>query len=218
VASHPLHDDAVLTQLPTLTRFGADNDVSTSEAIDPRLLVAALDEMLPAARTVVSDGGHSVGFPMMHLRVPGPRDYLLPVMGVGAIGMGLGSAIGVSLARADRQTVFFVGDGTLAMTMGDLAPLARYGIPLIVVVLNDQAYGAERHILDLHQKPPAQAMFPDTDFAGVARALGIESATVRTIDDLRAQSPAVSTPRERPLLLDCKITPELRAAWIEEMA
>jgi acetolactate synthase-1/2/3 large subunit len=216
-ADRPLHAPDVLERLPSLRAFSAEQDTSRGDAIDPRLLVATLDELLPDERTVLSDGGHTTGFPMMHLRWPDPDHYLLPVMGVGAIGMGLGSAFGLTIGRPQTQTVFFVGDGTLAMTLGDLAPIARYAVPMIIVVLNDRAYGAERHFLDLHHHPHAQAVFPDTDYAGVARALGIEAATIRTIDDLRAQSDALTSQRERPLLLDCKITPELRSAWIEEM-
>ena len=77
------------------------------------------------------------GFPMMHTRVPDPRDYLLAVMGIGAIGMGLGSAIGASIARPGSQTVLLIGDGTAAMTLGDLVTVARYSLPMVIVVFND---------------------------------------------------------------------------------
>jgi acetolactate synthase-1/2/3 large subunit len=213
---HPLHDPASLGQLDGLEDFVGTDD-STATAIDPRVLTAQLDEMLPKNRTVLSDGGHMNGFPMMHMHVPGPDHYLLAVMGISAIGMGLGSALGVAIGRPEEDAVLVIGDGTLAMTMGDLATVARYALPLVIVVLNDQSYGAERHFLDLHGKPNDRSLHPDIDFAAVAAALGIESATVRTVDDLRAQAASLADIRVKPLLLDCKITPT-RSEWIEEIA
>jgi acetolactate synthase I/II/III large subunit len=213
---HPLHDPAVLGQLDGLQDFVGTDD-STATAIDPRVLTGHLEEMLPKNRNVLSDGGHMNGFPMMHMHVPGPDHYLLAVMGISAIGMGLGSALGVAIGRPGEQTVLVIGDGTLAMTMGDLATVARYPLPLVIVVLNDQSYGAERHFLDLHGKPNDRSLHPDIDFAGVAGALGIESVTVRTVDDLRSQAARLADVRTEALLLDCKITPT-RSEWIEEIA
>jgi acetolactate synthase I/II/III large subunit len=215
-AEHPLHSAEVLDSLPDLTAL--DEDASTADAIDPRVLTAAIDRLLPADRTVLSDGGHSTGFPMMHLRLPDPDHYFLAVVGIGSIGMGLGAAMGVAIGRPETQTVLFVGDGTVSMTLGDLATASRYSVPLVIVVLNDQAYGAERHFLDLHSLPNHHSIFPDLDFAGVGNDLGIESATIRSVADLQAQAAALSSQRDKPLLLDCKIRPDLRSAWIEEIA
>ena len=213
---HPLHDPLVLEQLADLQRLDGSDD-STSAAIDPRVLIANLDGLLAKDRAVVSDGGHMCGFPMMHMHVPDPDRYLLTPIGIAAIGLGLGAALGVALAHPERQTTFFVGDGSLAMTLGDLATVARYPLPLVIVVLNDQSYAAERHFLDLHLKQHDRSLHPDIDFSAVAEALGIESATVRTVDNLRSQAARLAEIREQPLLLDCKITPT-RSNWIEEIA
>jgi thiamine pyrophosphate-dependent acetolactate synthase large subunit-like protein len=191
-------------------------DLSGPEAIDPRALTVALDLLLPRERAVVSDGGHCLGFPAMHVHVPEPQAYLLP-QGMHAIGMGLGAALGVALARPDRQTVCFIGDGSLAMTMGDLETVARLGVPLLIVVLNDHAYGAERHLLDLAGHPHHRSQFPDTDFAAVGAGLGMVAATIRTAADLARHASTLAAPLDEPMLLDCKIMPELRATWMEEL-
>jgi thiamine pyrophosphate-dependent acetolactate synthase large subunit-like protein len=103
------------------------------------------------------------------------------------------------------------------MTLGDLETVARYAIPLLVIVMNDRAYGAERHFLDLTDQPHRHSQFPDIDFAGVAGSLGLEAATVWTPDELEALTPRLRAPLEQPLLLDCKIDPALRAGWLEEL-
>jgi acetolactate synthase I/II/III large subunit len=192
-------------------------DDSTEGAVDPRALLVALDAILPRRRTLVSDGGHCLGFPAMHVHVDEPGAYLLP-QGMHAIAMGLGAALGVAVARPDRQTVLFIGDGSLSMTLGDLATVAHHPAPLLVVVLNDRAYGAERHLLDLAGQPNHMSQLPDVDFAAVGAGLGIRTATIRSVADLHARAVHLQRPLDVPVLLDCKIVPEVRARWMEELA
>jgi thiamine pyrophosphate-dependent acetolactate synthase large subunit-like protein len=191
----------------------APGDESTAEHVDPRTLVVALNELLPPDRVVVTDGGHQVGFSATALDVAGPGDLRLTPYDFGTLGMGLGVAIGAGVARPERTTALLIGDGGLLMTLGDLQSAARLGSPLVVVVMNDRAYGAERHFLALEGAPYGHALFPDTDFAGIAAALGIESATIRSTADLRAVAARLER-RSSPLLLDCKLTAEVRAPWM----
>jgi acetolactate synthase I/II/III large subunit len=85
---------------------------------------------------------------------------------------------------------------------------------LIIVVMNDHGFGAERIHLEADGLPLDCAHIDDMDFAAIARAMGVEAYTVRTIDELRTQAPRL-VGRTTPLLLDCKIrddftTPRLR--------
>jgi thiamine pyrophosphate-dependent acetolactate synthase large subunit-like protein len=59
------------------------------------------------------------------------------------------------------------------------------------------------------------ARFPDTDFAALARAAGAEGFTVRNIEDLAPLKSWLGR-RERPLVIDAKVNPEVRAEWLEE--
>jgi acetolactate synthase-1/2/3 large subunit len=191
-------------------------DESGEEDIDPRALSAALAELLPPEISLVVDGGHFMGFPIERIRVEGPTRFR-HTSAIAAIGQGLGVAMGIAVARPDSATVLFIGDGGMLMTLGDLETVARYRLPLTMVVMNDRAYGAERHLLDIFDLPNGLAKFPDTDFAAVAAALGIEAATVRRVGDLASVAAKLGGGTE-PLLLDCKILPDLRASWIDEVA
>jgi thiamine pyrophosphate-dependent acetolactate synthase large subunit-like protein len=209
----PFHAPAILARLSAHAPLDPP-DQSTPEEIDPRALVERLDELLPANRTVVQDGGHFLGYPAIHLHVPGPGHFRLTA-DFASVGMGLGTALGVALGRPEAQTVLFIGDGGLAMTLGDLETVSRLRIPLLIIVMNDRAYGAERHLLDLWGMSHHQAQFPDIDFAAIARDLGIEGHSVRTIADLDLVAPALSIKRSTPQLLDCKILASMRAGWFE---
>jgi len=205
-----------LARVARCHRFEED-DVSRPDAIDPRVAAATLDELLPRERMILTDGGHCMGFPAMHMRVPDAGHYLL-YDGIGAVGMGIGTAMGVALGRPRTPLLFFAGDGGLTMTLGDLETVVRHAIPMFICVFNDGAYGAERHFLDLEGQPNHRSIFGDVDFAAVARGLGMGAATVRTADDLRALAPILADPARRPFLIDCRIVGELRSRWMEEFS
>ena len=62
-----------------------------------------------------------------------------------SIGLGLASALGAAVARPDRLTVAAVGDGGFLMSATELVTAVRLALPLLVVVYDDAAYGAEVH-------------------------------------------------------------------------
>jgi thiamine pyrophosphate-dependent acetolactate synthase large subunit-like protein len=153
--------------------------------IDPRVLSIRLHEMLPAERLLAIDSGHFMGWPAMYIDVPDPQAFVF-TQAYQSIGLGLASAIGAALARPDRLTVAAVGDGGALMAAGELETLGRLGLPMLVVVYNDDAYGAEVHHFGPQGEPLDIVRFPDTDFAALGRAAGTEAVTVRHVDDLAA--------------------------------
>ena len=201
----PLHDAAVLERLGDPLWDGPDE--SLSNALDPRAIATVLDAALPEERTVVLDTGRFLSSPGRYMHHLAPNAFRHTADG-GSIGMGLGVALGGTLARPDVPAVLFIGDGGLSMTLGDLETAARHQLPLVIVVMNDQAFGAELVHLRMHKLRWDAACLPDLDFAACARALGIEAATVRTLGELKSHTADVAR-RRTPLLLDCKIRRDL---------
>jgi thiamine pyrophosphate-dependent acetolactate synthase large subunit-like protein len=98
----------------------------------------------------------------------------------------------------------------MMIALPDLETAARHAIPLVVVVMNDHGYGAERVHLQADGITTELANFPVTDIAPAAAALGVEAETVRTVAELRALQPRLAD-RKAPILLDCKIRPDITA-------
>jgi thiamine pyrophosphate-dependent acetolactate synthase large subunit-like protein len=94
-------------------------------------------------------------------------------------------------------------------------PSARYRLPMVVVVYNDAAYGAEVHHFGPMGHPVDLTRFPDTDFAALARAAGAEGITVRGPEDLKPLEDWLGR-RDGPLVIDAKVNPEVRSEWLEE--
>jgi thiamine pyrophosphate-dependent acetolactate synthase large subunit-like protein len=191
-----------------------DEPYEESAELDPRTLSIALDDLLPAERTVVVDSGHFMGWPSMYLRVPDAEGFVFP-QAFQCVGLGLGNAIGAAIARPDRLAVAALGDGGALLALPELETLGRLNVPLIVVIYDDSAYGAEVH----HFRPMGHkvdiAQFPDTDFAALAEAAGCRGVTARSVEDLGPVREWLAE-RDRPLVLDAKVDPDICAEWLEE--
>jgi thiamine pyrophosphate-dependent acetolactate synthase large subunit-like protein len=190
------------------------DDAGANGRMDPRTLSIALDARLPPERTVAVDSGHFMGFPPMYLRVPDPAGFVF-TQAFQSIGLGLASGMGAAIARPDRLTVACLGDGGALMALPELETLARLRLPMLVVVYNDAAYGAEVHHFRPQGHPVELVRFPDTDFAALAEAAGARGLTVRAEEDIAAIEPWLAQ-RDGPLVVDAKITPDFCAEWLEE--
>lgn len=189
-------------------------DGSTNTTIDPRSLSKWLDQALPQQRIVAIDSGHFMGWPAMYLRVPDASGFVF-TQAFQSVGLGLASAIGASIGRPDRLTVACLGDGGALMAAGEFETIARLGLNMLVVVYNDSAYGAEVHHFGPSGHPLDTVRFPDTNFAALGEAVGAQGLIVRRVEDLKPVGDWLET-RDRPLVLDAKITPDVIAEWLEE--
>jgi thiamine pyrophosphate-dependent acetolactate synthase large subunit-like protein len=190
-------------------------DETAGGRIDPRTLSIALDDLLPAERTVVIDSGNFMGYPSMFLGVPDQAGFCF-TQAFQSIGLGLASAIGAAVARPDRVTVAALGDGGFLMSLAELTTAARLGLPLVIVVYDDAAYGAEVHHFGPHGHPLDIVRFPDEDLAAIARGFGCAGHIVRAPDDLGCVRDWLAGPRDRPIVIDAKVVSSRGSWWLEE--
>jgi thiamine pyrophosphate-dependent acetolactate synthase large subunit-like protein len=193
----------------------AYKDEGDGKRIDPRTLSIALDDLLPAERTVAVDSGNFMGYPSMYLSVPDETGFCF-TQAFQSIGLGLATAIGAAIARPDRLAVAALGDGGALMGVSELETIARLGLPMVVVVYDDEAYGAEVHHFGPDGDPLEVVRFPPADIAAIGRGFGFEGVTVREAADLAPVRGWLDGPRERPLLIDAKITSGHGSWWLEE--
>lgn len=185
----------------------------TPRTMDPRSVALEIDRLLPASRNAVYDAGNFLQV-LPYVKLLGP-DHLKNSHDFASIGMGFGTAMGFAVGTPDRPTVLFLGDGSFLMTLGELETVVREDIPLVIVLMNDCAYGAELHYLKMRNMPVSKSVFLDIDFAPIAAGFGFEAATVRTLDELRALAPMLHNP-SGPIFLDCKINASVVAPFLIE--
>lgn len=191
------------------------DDDSTEQLIDPRTLSIGLDDMLPAERILAIDSGNFMGYPSMFLSVPDENGMCF-TQAYQSIGLGLATAIGAALARPDRLPIAALGDGGALMGIAELDTVVRLGIGMLIVVYNDDAYGAEVHHFTGGDHSMDTVTFPETDIAAIGTGFGCDAVTVRGQEDIEAVREWVRGPRESPLVVDAKVTREQPSWWLEE--
>ncbi|MEQ0558147.1 thiamine pyrophosphate-binding protein [Amycolatopsis sp. NEAU-NG30] len=188
-------------------------DLSRGGRIDPRTLSRLLDELLPSSRIVAVDSGNFMGYPSAYLSVPDEQGFCF-TQAFQSIGLGLGTAIGAALARPDRLPVLGTGDGGFHMALSELDTAVRLKLPLVVIVYNDAAYGAEVH--HFGGADMTTVRFPESACAAIARGFGCAGVTVRSPEDLFAVREWLAGPRKAPLVIDAKIADDGGSWWLAE--
>ena len=203
-----------------LVARGRWRDVPTEDGtgggrIDPRVLSRRLDDLLPAERVVAVDSGNFMGYPSAYLDVPDELGFCF-TQAYQSIGLGLATAIGAALAQPDRLPVAALGDGGALMSAAELDTVRRLDLPMLVVVYNDDGYGAEVHHFAGSGERLDTVSFPDTDIAAIARGYGFQAATVREPGDLSVVTSWLGAGRPAPLLLDAKVVADEPSWWLAE--
>jgi len=106
----------------------------------------------------------------------------------GCLGYGLGFSMGVQNAHPDQRVVCVTGDGALGFTLAEFHTMARHDLPIVVVVMNNRAWGATSHFQDTTAFGADKRYFA-VDLSGaayhdVAAAFGCHSALVKKLEEL----------------------------------
>lgn len=173
--------------------------------LDPREALIALDRVLPEDRAVVADGGSVLAYTGHYLRPEGPRSFVFN-LDYGSVGGGFGIALGLAAARNDRPTVIGTGDGGYMFSaINDLDTAVRYGLRLVVIVLNDGGFGQEAYLLEMDNLESGVADYPNPSFVGVSRALGAEAILLSSLDDVNQVGDLVKNARG-PVVVEVPIS------------
>jgi thiamine pyrophosphate-dependent acetolactate synthase large subunit-like protein len=174
----------------------------------PRYVTRLLREAFPADTIAISDGSATESW----LYEPGftitrPGSVFVPEVQQ-TMGYAVGAALGAALGAPDRRVLAVVGDGSLTMTLGELATIAAMRTPLTIAVFNDGQYNALR----VRQEALFDRRFVGTelgalDYAQVARGLGMRGEKIASASHLRECIGAAAT-GSAPVLLDIPITPD----------
>ena len=122
----------------------------------------------------------------------------------GSMGYGVPAAVAAKLAHPERMVVAFAGDGCFLMNGQELATAVRYGLNIVVVVINNAIYGTIR----MHQERrfpgrPIGTDLANPDFARYAEAFGAYGEVVARTEDFPAAFERVAT-AGRPALIEVR--------------
>lgn len=179
---------------------------SEPDLLDPREAIMVLDAELPPEIGLVLGSGHQTDFGTMLFQRS--REVTSNYGMFGAIGQAPLLTIGSVVGNGGRPTFVVEGDASFLMHLSEFETACRYRLPVLVVVLNDEALGAEYHKAAAKGLDPGLAVIPTPELGVVARALGGAGATVRSAEELRtALADYVREPG--PTVIDVRITREV---------
>jgi TPP-dependent 2-oxoacid decarboxylase len=142
---------------------------AADQPLTVRRLLLAVDAVLADNTVVLADTGDAT-FASLALHLKEANDYINSGNWA-SLGFALPAAVGAWGAHPDQRPLVLVGDGALLMSAIELATLARYRIPALVVVMDNAGYGTERPMLD----GPFNDVAP-VDHRGLALAMGFQAA------------------------------------------
>ncbi|WP_394821535.1 thiamine pyrophosphate-binding protein [Pendulispora albinea] len=109
--------------------------------------------------------------------------------GLGSFGSGMALAIGAKLARPEKKVAAIVGDGGFHSNSQDLEFLARYDLPIVIVMMKDSAYGLIKHyqVRGGQEHDKNLVDFLSVDFVKLAEANGCRGVSVQSSKNLRRE-------------------------------
>lgn len=175
----------------------------------PQEVLETLDEITNGEAIITTEVGQHQMWAAEFYNFRKPRCFASSG-GLGTMGYGLGAAIGCKVGNPDKTVVNCAGDGSFYMNMNELTTLAKYRLPVIELVFNNSVLGMVRQWQKLFYNGhfSQTTLEKPTDFELLARAVGIESMTIRTKDDIRpVLEKAVAL--NKPVLINCIIDKDI---------
>ena len=175
------------------------------QPIYPGVLMDAMNAVLDDNAVVASDVGNCQMWARTFRRIATPESFMQS--GVwNAMSYGLPTAIVAKMEFPGRDVVALAGDGAFLMTIGDLPTAAEYGANILMVVLNDGAFGQtfmQQSNIYGHTYGTA---FHSPDFAQIARACGAEGIRVTDPKDVEgALRQGLAATKKRPALVEVMV-------------
>jgi len=172
------------------------------QPILPQKIIWELNRRLPDDAIITTEVGRNQMWAEHFLEVRGKRMYLTSG-GLGTMGFGFPAAIGAKVAAPDRFVIDIAGDGSLQMTMKELATARENGINVAVIVMNDGALGMvlqwQRMFYGKRYSAVHLGKLPD--FVKIAEAYGCEAVRVERNSELPDAIEQAQT-ADTPFLID----------------
>ncbi len=169
-------------------------------------IIECVNELAGDDAIIATDVGQHQMWTAQYYYFNRPRSFCTSG-GLGTMGYGMGAAIGAQAGNPDKRVVLFSGDGSFHMNLNELATLASYEFPVIVIVMNNQVLGMVRQWQKVFYGSRFSSTDPHrkTDFVRLAEAFGVTGMRMETPEQMRPvlkQAFAL----KKPVVIDCCIS------------
>ena len=171
----------------------------------PQFVIETLYKLTKGNAVIVPGVGQHQMWAAQFYKFKEPRQFLTSG-GLGTMGYGTGAAIGAQIANPDSRVVNIAGDGSFRMNCNELATIARYKLPIIIVIMNNHCLGMVRQwqTLFFDKRYSETTLETPLDWVMLANAYGIKGMRLTAEDDVEAVIQAAVDLGEA-VVIDCQI-------------
>ncbi|MFC7062888.1 thiamine pyrophosphate-binding protein [Halobacillus seohaensis] len=185
--------------LPTYANRQLD---AINDEYSTKNVLLRLQKLLPKDTRYSIDIGEFMAYVIHYMNVLESDSFDINVH-FGAMGSGIGSAIGSKLADDNRPSVSITGDGCFFMHGMELLTAKEYNIPVLFIVMNNARLGMVHHGHSLqYQRVHERFAQEPVDIAALAKTLGVPSIHVDRMEELKAESIETLLNEEGPAILE----------------
>ncbi|MFJ7890609.1 thiamine pyrophosphate-binding protein [Lysinibacillus xylanilyticus] len=155
-----------------------------TEEYNTKNVLLNIQKYLPSSTRYTIDIGEFMSYVIHHMNVLDYDTFDINVH-FGAMGSGIGSAIGSKLAEPERPVVCITGDGCFFMHGMEILTAKEYNLPILFIVMNNARLGMvyHGHNLQFHRTHPSFEQNP-VSISAMATAMGIPSFQVTELQDI----------------------------------
>ena len=188
----------------SMLELGAQNG-----KILPQQVVQSLYKETEGQAFITSDVGQHQMFAAQYYHYDKPRQWINSG-GLGTMGFGLPSAMGVQLAYPDATVACVTGEGSIQMCIQELSTCLQYGLPIKIINLNNAALGMVRQWQDMqyggrHSSSTYENSLPD--FKALAESYGHIGIKVSKFEDLESAMQECIGIKDKLVFLDVDVDP-----------
>ena len=178
----------------------------TSGVIKPQQVMEAVYRITKGQAYVASDVGQHQMFAALHYPFDLPRRWINSG-GAGTMGFGLPAALGVKLAHPEATVVCVTGDGSIQMNIQELSTATQYGIPVVVICLNNHFLGMVKQWQDLIYSGRHSQTYMNSlpDFVKLAESYGHVGIQISTLDELESKLQEAFSIKNKLVFVDINV-------------
>ncbi|HBE9436965.1 TPA: biosynthetic-type acetolactate synthase large subunit [Clostridioides difficile] len=161
-------------------------------------------ETLKKPTVVVTDVGQHQMWAAKYWNFKGNKSFITSA-GLGTMGFGLGAAIGAKVGNIDKNVVLVTGDGSFRMNCNELATVANYNVPMLILLLNNRTLGMVRQWQKLfsNERYSQTDINENVDYVKLVNAYKIDGYKVSNMEELGKILDVIDF--NKPVFLQCDI-------------
>ncbi|WP_118808444.1 acetolactate synthase 3 large subunit [Haemophilus haemolyticus] len=178
----------------------------TSSVIKPQQVMEAVYRLTKGQAYVASDVGQHQMFAALHYPFDEPRHWINSG-GAGTMGFGFPAALGVKLAHPEGTVVCVTGDGSIQMNIQELSTATQYGIPVVIICLNNHFLGMVKQWQDLIYSGRHSQTYMNSlpDFVKLAESYGHVGIKIATPDELESKLQEAFSIKNKLVFVDINV-------------